>query len=807
MQEIKRVIFNFKFLICLLLIIAANTVMFVSQQADEHYNEDMISYEQQYNSILSEYRNSDIKSAKEAVQLKANEYEILKNISDLFEFKESYSEIFEDRYNFYKTEYPNLLNKFENGKIDTDEITIRNNIYSALLEKIDYISGYDNYLEDIDAQSKSLSSFSIFNDTESFSYRNIQKTADDFAVLKSTNLQLISDSAVEAFFSFKAADYLIFVVIIFLCLMFLNERRKGLWSVIYSGAGGRASLALKRIVVLFFVSMVSVILIYGINLSISFYIYGGFEYLDAPLQSIEIFGSLPLNITVRDFLVIYFIFKIIAVFLLSVLLYVIMSAVNDVKYSITVTAVFLGIEYILFEFLPVQSYANIFKYFNIFSFINLSELFTNYLNVNLFEYAINIRTICMISAIPLCIIMTVVCILIQAYKRPNTGKSVLDKIALWINCISDKITRNFNILNFEIYKLLYLQKGVLVILALVLIAANFNYVSYVNYTEEETIVNQYYELLQGEIDENTLSKIDDLISNNNQKIQEYETYSEKYDKGSINYSDYYMNELNLEGAYKNQIALQQVKSRAEELYDKNEGLWLVDEEGFKSILGYNDGSDLGQNQNCANKQSEISLLSIVVLILMLSGIISFETQSGTKQMLKSMPKGRNKLFKSKILAVLIITVSVWVVSYTGEIIALMSNNSQIFNAPVHSFTSLEKMQVDIKFWQFVVMIYIYRLLALFSIASIIILLSSIGSNINLTYVISCGILVAPSVLYYYLGISFVKFFSASYYLSVLTSVISEYGALIVLLINSAIMFTVGAFSIALAQNRYCNNKC
>ncbi|HAI91142.1 MAG TPA: hypothetical protein DCM21_01130 [Butyrivibrio sp.] len=149
-----------------------------------------------------------------------------------------------------------------------------------------------------------------------------------------------------------------------------------------------------------------------------------------------------------------------------------------------------------------------------------------------------------------------------------------------------------------------MQKGILVLLALVLIAVNFNYVSYVDYTEHETIVNQYYELLQGKIDENTLSKIEALISDNDREIHEYETYSEKYEKGLINYSDYYMNELNLEGAYKNRTALQTVKSRAEEFYAKNERLWLVDEKGFRSILGYNDGSNLGQNQNCIDKQSD-----------------------------------------------------------------------------------------------------------------------------------------------------------------------------------------------------------
>lgn len=765
MQEIKRVIFNLKFLICLLLTIAAGTIMFVSQQADKHYTKDMTSYERQYNKILSEYRNQDMESAKKAVQAKVNEYE-----TD-----------------------------------DTDESIIFHDIYNALLKKIEYVGSYNDYLEDIDTQSKKLSSFGIFNNSKSFSYRNIQKTADDFAALKNTNLQLISDGAVEAFFSFKATDYLIFAIIIFLCLMFLNERKKGLWSVIYSNAGGRTSLALKRIMVLFFTSIVSVMLIYGTNLLVSFYIYGGFEYLNAPLQSVEIFGSLPLNITIKNFIIIYFLFKIIAVFFVSVLLYVLMSAVNDIKYSIVVTAVFLGTEYILFEFLPVQSYWNIFKYFNIFSFINLSELFTNYLNINLFEHAVNIRTICMFSVVPLCIIMTVICILIQTYKRPDTGRNIFNRIALCINRISDKIKMRFNILCFEIYKLLYLQKGILVLLALVLIAVNFNYVSYVDYTDDETIVNQYYELLQGEIDENTLSKIKALISDNDREIQEYEAYSEKYEKGLINYSDYYMNELNLEGAYKNRTALQTVKSRAKELYAKNEKLWLVDEKGFKSILGYNDGSNLGQNQNCADKQSKLALLSIIALILILSGIISFETQSGTKQMLKAMPKGRNRLFRSKLAAVLIIATLVWAISYTGELAALISNSSQIFNAPVHSFTSLEKMQVNISLRQFIVIIYAYRLIVLFCIASLIMLLSSMCSNVNLSYIISCGVLIIPSVMYYYLGINFVKYISASYYLSVLTSVISQYGSLMPLLINSVAMVIVGAVSAVVAGRRYC--KC
>ena len=79
------------------------------------------------------------------------------------------------------------------------------------------------------------------------------------------------------------------------------------------------------------------------------------------------------------------------------------------------------------------------------------------------------------------------------------------------------------------------------------------------------------------------------------------------------------------------------------------------------------------------------------------------------------------------------------------------------------------------------------------------------SNVNLSYIISYGVLVIPSVMYYYLGINFVKYISASYYLSVLTSVISQYVFLIPLLINSAVMIVVGAGSAVVAGRRYC--KC
>lgn len=124
-----------------------------------------------------------------------------------------------------------MIRQLENDEIDLEQARLDYTAADNLLRQLDYLNGYGGYLASIQANKESMLSFSIFNDPNSFSSRNIIKTAEEFGGLEGVSLELGADGAVDAFMSFAITDYLLLAVLALICISFWrNERRAcGAW--------------------------------------------------------------------------------------------------------------------------------------------------------------------------------------------------------------------------------------------------------------------------------------------------------------------------------------------------------------------------------------------------------------------------------------------------------------------------------------------------------------------------------------------------------------------------------------------------
>ena len=107
---------------------------------------------------------------------------------------------------------------------------------------------------------------------------------------------------------------------------------------------GRIRLAALRTGILFCVSAGASILLYGSDLYMGLAIYGGGIGLGRAAQSVELLGKLPQVCTVGGFLAPYFMMRIVRAFVLAMLLWLLLSAVHDVKLTLAVLAFFLSVE-------------------------------------------------------------------------------------------------------------------------------------------------------------------------------------------------------------------------------------------------------------------------------------------------------------------------------------------------------------------------------------------------------------------------------------------------------------------------------
>lgn len=804
MAEWKRIFRNRRLCAGLLVILLLNGFLFLREQMAQDYGIDgaiptfsfslniggggyevaqktvdsMDGYAR-YLQWLEDYK--DLPLAESLPKLE-KEKERLTTILQIYELLETDSEMFlSDSLEQYRAEQPELVQQIENCEIDLNEVHLDYVAVNHLLKQVEYLDGYDEYLNTIRANKDKMLSFSIFNDPDSFSGRNIILTAEEFQALEGVSLTLGADGAISAFMDFAITDYLLLAVLMLICISFLDERKKGLWSVAHAAPNGRLRLALQRTGILLGVSAISVLLLCGSNLLLGFSVYGGIDDLGRAVQSVELLGKMPLVCSVGQFLLMYLIFKIGATFLVALLLWLIFTASNNVKYTIMAAAGVLVVEYSLYSFLPVQSGLNLLKYFNIFTYISLSDLYTNYLNIDLFGYPVGIRAVSQYACLPLILLLAAVCVIIHCHKRPAAGKDLLGRFVYGLNRIVDRFLRRFHLLGMELHKTLSIQKGVIILLLFLYLVSGLSFTVAIPVTDQtDAAARQYTSELAGAITDDTFRRIDEIQTELDNTLAAYEQALLMYESGEMEYPQYDVYAREAEAARIKSNGLSFVRQRAEELRslgdEKDFTPWLIEESPYKGTYG---------NEARVNQQSA-ALVAMLTVVLLLAGSFAYETQSGMNYLLASTQRGRKTLLRRKVGMAAILTTIVWAVSYGLEIHAFLGIcDTETFAASVQNLSILDGFPIRCSIGVFLVGLYLFRWLALFTCAMLTMLISSFMKRMETAYIATCGIILLPSVLYLYLDLEPLKYLSLALLVEampVLIDLSSKGGSIFIVLI-------------------------
>lgn len=809
MAEWKRIFRNRRLCIGLLVILLMNGFLFLRDQVAQDYKIDStiptftisintygsgyevaqksVDSREGYDRYLQWLENyKDLPLADALTELEA-EKERLTTILQINELLESDSDMFlSDTLKQYREEYPDLVQQLENGELDLGEVHLDYVAVNHLLKQAEYLDNFDDYLATIQANKNKMLSFSIFNDPDSFSGRNIIKTANEFEALEGVSLTLGADGAISAFMDFSITDYLLLAVLVLICISFLDERKKGLWGVVHSAPNGRLRLAFQRAGILLGVSVIGVVLLYGSNLLMGFSAYGGMDDLGRAAQSVEPLGKMPVCCTVGEFLLLYLLFKISATFLVSLLLWLIFTAINNVKYTMIAAAGVLAAEYSLYTFLPVQSGLNVFKYFNIFTYITASDLYTNYLNIDLFGFPIGIRAVSQYACLPLILILAAVCITIHCHKRPAAGKDLLGRFVYGVNRVSDWFLRRFHLFGMELHKTLSIQKGVLILVLFLYLVTGLTFTVNIPVSSiTDAAARQYTAQLAGEITEDTLRQIEDIQAELDATLAAHEKARVQYENGEMEYPQYDVFARAAESARIKSDGLAIVRARVEELQalgtETGIAPWLIEESAYQGTYG----ADAKPNQNRA------ALVAMLTITLLLAGSMAYEKQSGMDYLLASTLRGRKKLLHRKIGLAAILTTVVWAVTYGLEVHAFLGVcDTATFAASVQNLSMLESFPVRCGIGVFLVGLYLFRWLALFACAMLTMLISSGMKRLETAYIATCGVILLPSVLYLFMGLEPLKYLSLAVPVQVApliinnqpnTSLITTWGLLVALI--------------------------
>lgn len=638
-------------------------------------------------------------------------------------------------------------------------------MYWMLESTISYGKEYPSYLSQIQTRAEEMNTISIFSKPDSYSSKNIEKTASDYKSLEGITLKMGNGDAVTGFISFQLADYIVLLLIMTVAYQLLAERKKGLWDIVHSTKNGRLYLAIKRCLLLFGTAVLLCSLIYGVNLLLSFHIYGGEEIVNSSLQSIPTFQYCDLKITVLEFLCAFLLVKVGSVFLIGLIIWFILSAIGSLSIGMLSLGLFLAIEYSLFYFLPVQSILNVLKYVNIFSYIDLQQIFVTYLNVNIFSQPIGARTI-IIGMLPCFILLfSGACIVVNARKKPKESSSILNKLSELLQGISNFILSHLRVWQLELYKILFVKKGILILLLFLVYQHNAIASGEVFLGREELYFSAYVERIAGPLGAETyqkMSEVKGMIEAEEAKSLELQ---QQVEQGIITEEEYTMqfSYYGLDALVYKQTAYERLEQKVERVEETSEQVgttvWVIPEYGYDYLLG----------KNSYQKHNISALLVMFIVVMMLSTVFVYEKQNQTALLLRSMRQGREYLYRKKELAGICIIVCVFLIGNSTMLITTSNlYGLQNLNAPLQSLDMFKEFPVVMSIGQFLLLLYSIRLVMLLCCMYIVYLISMLMNKEEHAILMNLVIVMIPSVMYT-IGIDGFKFIAISNQISAISS--------------------------------------
>lgn len=585
-----------------------------------------------------------------------------------------------------------VMDKWEAGQSSPQNYEI----IQQITAQYEYLLGYEDYLDKIDADAAKLQSVSLFADPDSTAYQNTVKTAKDFHAMDGVSVSVGHDLAVTEVFADKWADYSIVILICVVCGLFVAERKEGLWPMIYAAPGGRWKLVCKRIGILFVAAWIGTVLIVGSKILLCGWVFHGLGEWDRVLQSIPMFQNVPTPMTIGQFWLLYIAVKALGAFWIGLVLWAVLSAISNLGLALTAAGLLMGLEFACTA-IPSSSMFAAARYVNVFSYVDFIPVFSRYLNISVFGGLISGSDLVLAILPFLCLVFAGVNVLIVERKHPISSSN---RLLHWADGMVRKLDPKLPRCG-EFGKLLVKRKGAILLAVLAIVAIRMEeppraYVPYDPY------IQHYQSELAGPITEDTITALEEALAN-------------AMDTG-------------------NQIGLQTVLDSAQ---NAPEGAWILPTAPYDAIW----------SNNLDNYHRRTALITMLFLVLTLAPIGSQERQNNMTVLLTSTSGGRKQLWFQKQLVLLAVTAFVWLMVYCGELIHTINAYGafQCLSAPAFSL-ELFRNAPPIPLGSMLAFYYGAKLLVLLVIGEICFALSSRCSKNRDAILVCCAVLLIPAAL-------------------------------------------------------------
>lgn len=629
---------SFIFITCLLLIINVFFLWYTNLESDNKPSLSAYKIFQKEISKMTETEKSEyVKNLKEDIDGISFVIDILnmKNseIGSYFAEQEMIENpgVFESYYKMYESgDYLHFTSSFEQEKVFINEI----------YDEQEKVSNYSEFLENVKSDKSKLEGISIFKnqDKNSYSFRNIQKSAKDYAKLNNDEITFTTSKTIVSTIENTWTDILlILITFLFIGNLISEEKEKKLFYITRSTKYGVGHSIIAKIIALFIHCIVFSLVFFGINYMF-FSIFSGGVDLTVKLQSLAPYMESSLSINILEYLIISILTKGMLIFGISAILTAVCIISDSMVFPYMLGALFIAVSWILYNFIPAVSKLSIIKYLNIFGILKTENLYGSYLTLNLFNYPVSQTVLSLIMIIILSIVGIILC-----YLFFLKGKSLELK----------KSTKNFNIgfrphislLRHEFYKILITNKGIIIILIFgLLICYNELHITY-----NPSVQEQYYQSimmkLEGEQTDEKIKLIESEKARYDKAFSKIEEIDKLVSSGEISSTTGEAMKIEWYSITAFYPSFERVLTQYS-FVNENDGNYIYDT-GYLYLFGT---SEL--NNGLLNDFVFLTL----GLTFLFCNIISIENQNGAWNLLKATKRGKKEIIKAKVKVLLILVV-------------------------------------------------------------------------------------------------------------------------------------------------------
>ncbi len=514
------------------------------------------------------------------------------------------------------------------------------NLYE-LWQQAKYFRSYSEEKELRRQNMENYQSISVFQKEDSVVMESAKKTLGDYERVQEVEPEYGNYRMVESILNAKMTKYLYLILLICVCMSFLQERKLGFLGIVHLSSGGREKLEAKRIGLLFLSTVILTILLYGSIFCAGVVCYGGVSDLGNPAQSVAAFSAVTLPFSVGALLARILAGQILGGFILALLIHaVLLGSVNQVA-ALGGMGLFGVLEAVLWEKIAPQSRYVVFKYCNLAGLLEIQELSALYLNLNICGKVIGIHILFAVLAVTLGIASAATALILSGKMYPYGRRDVFAGIGEFFQKIWSGIMRRYTYLGFELHKLLVQQKGWLVLLLFAVMVCRGMETRQMVFDSLTEYENYYYAMFAGDVNRYTIKEIREEAALIEAKEQELAEVEKVYQEGELTMAEYQM--MVGEGAYLSykKEALQQIWDDVGSLMNdaKESGmtLSLVNPLGWKQLIGEEGEMESGK----------IILEELFLIILLFAGIFAYEYQTGAATLLRGCRGGRGRNYAEK----------------------------------------------------------------------------------------------------------------------------------------------------------------